>query len=202
MPYPALLCDMPWSDMCHVYCAGKPLHGITTEHKKEDFKLYLGIFWFWSSKFQSLKFESVPGRAVPTACASPGAMLDTPPEHAWAVCKDGSAHLSSLWCWWQWNGGISGHDKPQHNLCCFSNTDAWAVESKTIPTSPAHTHSQGKSRAQQVSRAADPGLSNPSLSWKFQWICPWLQINAGWGPLSRPSPSHCSCGFYRLKEEP
>lgn len=127
---------MAWY-MSRLCCAGKPLHGITTKHKKEDFKLYLGIFWFWSSKLQSLKFDTVPGRAVPTACASPRAMLDTIPEHDWAGCKDGLAHLSSLWCWWQWNCGISGHDKPHHNLSCFSNTDAWAVESETIPTSPA-----------------------------------------------------------------
>lgn len=124
-----------WYMSC-LCCASKPLHGITTEHKK-DFKLYLWIFWFWTSKLQSLKFDTVPGRAVPTACAFPGAMLDTTPEHAWAGCKDGSAYLSSLWCWWQRNCGISGNDKPHHNLSCFSNSDAWAVESKTIPTSPA-----------------------------------------------------------------
>lgn len=127
---------MVWYMSCLCF-ASKPLHGITTEHKKEDFKLYLRTFWFWSSKLQSLKFDAVPGRAVPTACTSPEAMLDTIPEQTWAGCKDGSEHLSSLWCWWQWNCGISGNAKPHHNLFCFSSTDVWAVERKTTPTSPA-----------------------------------------------------------------
>lgn len=126
---------MVWYMSC-LCCTDKLLHGITTEYKREDFKICLGIFWFWTRKLQSLKFDTVPGRAVPTACASPGAMLDTIPEHAWAGCEDGSAHLSSLWCWWQWNRGISGNDKP-HHFACFSNTDSWAVESETIPTGPA-----------------------------------------------------------------
>jgi len=65
-----------------------------------------------------------------------------------------------------------------------------------------HAQGQGKSRARQVFEAADPGLPHRSLSCKFLWIYPRLQINAGWGPLSRPSPSCCSCGFHWYKEAP
>lgn len=63
-------------------------------------------------------------------------------------------------------------------------------------------HGARASGAQQVFEAADPSLPHPSLSCKFLWMYPRLQINAGWGPLSRPSPSRCSCGFYCHKEAP
>lgn len=59
-------------------------------------------------------------------------------------------------------------------------------------TPEPHAQGQGKSGAQQYFEAADPRLPHHSLSCKFLWLYPWLQINAGWGPLSRSSLSHCS----------
>lgn len=61
----------------------------------------------------------------------------------------------------------------------------------------AHAHVQGGHGGPLKRR-----IPASPITHKFLWIYLRLQITAGWGPLSRPSPSRCSCGFYWHKEAP
>lgn len=208
---------MAWYMSC-LCCAGKTLHGITTKHKKEDFKLYLFfiyifiylyIFDFGIASCRALNLILCQAGLFPLPvllqgwCWTPSLSM---PElavrtgsHTWAHCGAGGSETVAF-------------------LAMKSLTTTWLAfpivmpellrAKPSPPAQPAlwtpepHAQRQGKSRAQQVFGAADPSLSHHSLSCKFLWICPWLQINAGWGPPLRPSPSRCSCGFYWHEEEP
>lgn len=197
---------MAWYMSC-LCCAGKSLHGINIKRKISSF--IQGFFDSGVASCRALDLNLCQAGLFPLPvllqgpCWTPS--LSMPKlavrmgQHTWAHCGVGGSETMAFLA------------TTNLTTMCLAFPILMPELSRAKPSPPAqpalwtpepHAQGRGKSRAQQVFGAADPSLSHHSLSCKFLWVCPWLQINAGWGPLSRPSPFRCSCGFYWHKEEP
>lgn len=123
----------------YVLCPGcvglkcKSLHGTIAEHVKRGSEERSGVFQCWSNRAQSLKLEAMPGRAVPTDGASPGAVLNNIPKHAWGGLRGwaGTPELAVALAWGGSETVVTGAKLAPPS--CSSDTDAWAGKNWTSP---------------------------------------------------------------------